>query len=142
MMGARLTWLWFRPKISYEPKIKMKNPKLAELNFQKLLHYSSIPDCGARSIFPITCTGFCKSCEENGYLDSGDLRLDQMSHGADTEDIEKSICKLPPGGLDISVAFLLESPGGYYDLGFPIKHEGVTKQPPVNCYYWTPRPRT
>jgi len=123
----------------------MKNAKLTQLNFQRLLHYSSMPDCGSRSSFPIDCSGFCVSCEKNGYLDGGDLRLDQMSHGADTEDIEKSICKLPPGGLDVSVAFLLESPGGYYQNGSPIKHkqEGITKQPPVNHYYWTPRrPRT
>lgn len=120
----------------------MKNAKLAELNFRTLLHYNNVPDRGARSSFPIACSGFCVSCEKKGFLDTRDLRLDQMSHGADTEDMEKSICELPSGGLEVSVAFLLESPGGYYDLGFPIEHKGVTKRPPVKQYYWTPSPRT
>ena len=65
-----------------------------------------------------------------------------MSHGADTEDFEKSICKLPPGGLEVSVAFLLESPGGYCGNGEKLTYEGVTKRPPVNHYYWTPQRRT
>jgi hypothetical protein len=66
-----------------------------------------------------------------------------MSHGADTEDFEKSICNLPPGGLDVSVAFLLESPGGDSSLGEKIEYkaEGITKRPPVGQYYWTtPQP--
>jgi hypothetical protein len=117
----------------------VKNHELAKLNFSKLLHYSGVPERGERSAFPIPCTGFCVSCEKKGYLDKGDLRLDQMSHGADTEDFEKSICALPSGGLEFPVAFLLESPGGYYCNGRPITYEGVTKQPPVNHYYWTPR---
>ncbi len=122
----------------------MKNKKLHELNFKFLLDYPNEFRPQNRYDNPIICDQFCVSCEKNGYLDGGDLRLDQMSHGADTEDIEKSICcNLPPGGLDISVAFLLESPGGYYDLGSPIKHkeEGITKRPPVKHYYWTPSPR-
>ncbi len=83
------------------------------------------------------------SCEKNGFLDNGDFRLNKMSHAADTEDFEKSICDLPPGGLDVSVAFLLESPGGGSSLGEPIKYvaEGITKRPPNGQYYWTtPQP--
>jgi hypothetical protein len=115
----------------------MRDTKLAELNFRTLLHYNSAPDLGAPS-FPISCTGFCVSCEKNGFLDNGDHRLDQMSHGADTEDFEKLMGRLPPVGLEIPVAFLLESPGGYYGNGEKHTYEGIIKRPPVNIYYWTP----
>jgi hypothetical protein len=113
----------------------MKDTKLAELNFRTLLHYTSVPGLGARSTFPISCTGFCVSCEKKGFLDNGDYRLYRMSHGADTDDFERSICELPTEGLDVSVAFLLESPGGDSSLGGEIKYEGVTKRPPVKQYY-------
>ena len=117
----------------------MKSSELVELNFRKLLHYGDAPDVRASKSSPTPCTGFCISCERNGFLDGWDLRLDQMSHGADTEDFEKAICKLPTGGLAISVAFLLESPGKYWGNGNSIEYEGRTKQPPVNHYYWVPR---
>ena len=116
----------------------MKNRKLAELNFRKLLHYEGEPNVRASQAAPIPCTGFCVSCEQNGILDSGDQRLDKLSHGADTNDFERAIGKLPAGGLDVPVAFLLESPGGEYDLGSPISYKGITKRPPVNHYYWVP----
>jgi hypothetical protein len=116
----------------------MKSSALAELNFRKLFHYDHEPKERGRYSAPMPCTGFCVSCEKQGLLDRGDCRLDQMSHGADTEDFERAICTLPTGGPSLSVVFLLESPGGYYGNGCPIIHEGVTKQPPVHHYYWTP----
>jgi hypothetical protein len=119
----------------------MKCGKLAELNFRRLLHYDNQPDTGTTPSGPTSCTGFCVSCEKNGFLDGENHRLDQMSHGADTDDFERAICKLTGPGVDIPVSFLLESPGGYYQNGCQIKYEGITKQPPVNHYYWTPRPR-
>jgi hypothetical protein len=138
-----LTWLSFRLKTTPWARERMKNTKLAELNFRTLLHYSRVPEFGARSSFPtIACTGFCVSCEKNGFLDGGNQRLNLMSHGADTDDFEKSICELPPGGLEVSIVFLLASPGAHHDLvGDPFNYEGVTKRPPVKHYYWTtPQP--
>ena len=120
----------------------MKNPELAELNFKKLLHYSSLPDVLASDSAPTPCTGFCVACEKNGVFDNPedqDKRLDQMSHGADTDDFEKAICPLPAGGIEFPVAFLLESPGGYYENGTSIEYERITKQPPINRYYWLPQ---
>jgi hypothetical protein len=117
----------------------MKNAELAELNFTKLLHYGGTPDVRASTSNQILCSGYCVSCEKNGFLDDGDERLDQMSHGADTDDFERAMGKLPPGGPEVSVAFLLDAPGGYYENGEPRTYEGVTKQPPVNAYYWVPR---
>jgi len=120
----------------------MKNSELAELNFKKLLHYTRMPDVRANDSAPTPCTGFCVACEKNGIFDKPedqDKRLDQMSHGADTDDFEKAICPLPAGGIEFPVAFLLESPGGYYENGTSIEYEGIKKQPPVNRYYWLPQ---
>jgi hypothetical protein len=116
----------------------MRNAALAELNFEKLLHYGRPPEERGQLTVATECTGYCVSCEKNGFLDDGEHRLDQMSHGADTDDFERAIRPLPEGGIKLPVAFLLESPGGYYGNGAPIAFEGITKQPPVNHYYWTP----
>jgi hypothetical protein len=117
----------------------MKNTALAELNFNRLLHYGGAPEGRGHLSVATKCTGFCVSCEKNGFLDSGDHRLDQMSHGADTDDFVRAISTLPDHGIEGSVAFLLESPGGYYGNGSPITFDGITKQPPVNHFYWTPQ---
>jgi hypothetical protein len=116
----------------------MKNPALAELNFNRLLHYGGTPGGRGRFSVATRCTGYCVSCEKNGYLDIGDHRLDQMSHGADTDDFERAICPLPGDGIKVPVAFLLEAPGGDYDNGSEIEFEGITKRPPIKSYYWTP----
>jgi hypothetical protein len=116
----------------------MKNSKLAELNFQKLLHYGGEPTDQA-SLPERNCPGYCVSCEEKGLLVNGDVKLDQMSHGADTDDFERVIRRLDPGGVDFPIAFLLESPGGYYVNGKQIDYKEARKQPPVFCYYWLPK---
>lgn len=117
----------------------MINTQLSELNFHKLVQYSSAPGPDSRGSGAVNCTGFCVSCEKKGLLRDSDFRLDQMSHGADTDDFVKSIgSPLPQVRVRASVVFLLESPGGYYENGTPIEHDGIVKQPPVNNYYWTP----
>lgn len=117
----------------------MNDAALAHLNFKTLLHYDATPDAGSIPTGGIKCNGFCVSCEKQDLLAGSGLRLDQMSHGADTSDFERSITKLPTGGIDHPIAFILESPGGYYGNGRKILHEGTSKQPPVNHYYWTPK---
>lgn len=114
----------------------MKNKQLETLNFKNLLQYEGIPDVRHRP----NCTGFCVSCEKQGFVEDPNFMLFQMSHGADTEDFEKAITPLPENGFDASVVFLLESPGGNYGNGTSITYEGYTKEPPVNCYYWLPSP--
>ena len=114
----------------------MKNKTLESLNFTKLIKYDDIPDVRNRP----TCTGYCVSCEQNGYLEDPKFTLFQMSHGADTEDFENAIKKLPEDGFDVPVVFLLESPGGHYANGKPVPYKGYSKEPPVNCYYWLPKP--
>jgi len=116
----------------------MKNSKLAALNFQELLRYRGEPTDQA-SLPERNCTGYCVSCEEKGLLVNGDVKLDQMSHGADTDDFERVIRRLDPGGVDFPIAFLLESPGGYYVNGKQIDYKEARKQPPVFCYYWLPK---
>ena len=110
-------------------------------NFRKLLDYGGMPLVKHRYDDPLTCSGFCTACESAGFLRDAEpgLRLDQMSHSADTSDFEDLLGILPTPTMDDPVLFLLESPGGYYKLGEPLTFQGVTKQPPVHHYYWTPR---
>ena len=63
-----------------------------------------------------------------------------MSHGADTQDFEQILGPLNSEKKAPKTMFLLESPGGDYGNGKPIEHEGITKRPPVNHYYWLPQP--
>ena len=118
----------------------MKSEKNVELNFKKLITYYEVPSSDGP--FPFRCTGFCTSCEQRGFLDEGEHRLDQMSHGADSSDFENLMGPLPEDGFKKSIVFLLESPGGYYGNGKQVTCDGVTKQPPVNAYYWVPREKS
>jgi hypothetical protein len=116
----------------------MTNPQLQELNFKRLLSYPNGPTVVNRTEVPTRCDGFCVSCERKGHLSGSAHQLDQMSHGADTSDFETLLSPLATTTNAPRVMFLLESPGGYYDLGVVMTHEGVTKRPPVKHYYWTP----
>ena len=120
----------------------MKNTALAELNFNNLLHYGCQPERRGKFSSAVQCSGFCISCEKKGFLHADNHRLDQMSHGADTDDFEQAIHPLPEDGVKVPIAFLLESPGGDYGNGSQISFEGITKRPPVNHYYWTPKDLT
>ena len=59
----------------------MKNPGLVRLNFVKLINYGGQPEVRSKYDPPLSCSGYCTACEEEG-LTGTDLHLDQMSHGA------------------------------------------------------------
>ncbi len=111
---------------------------MSELNFKELLHYGKQPVVENRYKQPIQCSGYCISCEEKNLLKNSKHVLDQMSHGADSWDFEQLIGELPIPNNNTPIIFLLESPGGYYLNGEPKNYNGISKQPPVNHYYWTP----
>lgn len=121
----------------------MKNQELRRLNFRELLSY---PD----TLVPkhkfdkgeVKCDGFCTECERANILGNTGGRLTLMSHGCDTSDFESVIGHPVPfqkPAVDLPVMFLLEDPGGDYGLGEDVQCGGVTKKPPVNEYYFTPR---
>jgi hypothetical protein len=116
----------------------MTNQRLTDLNFCTLLKYGGMPHVKNRYDKPAPCQGYCVACDKAGFVTATETALDQMSHGADTSDFEQMLGNLPLPGCVVSVVFLLESPGGYYDNGQPVPFEGVNKQPPVCGYYWMP----
>jgi hypothetical protein len=69
------------------------------------------------------------------------MRLDKMSHGCDTSDYVALLGPIPVSPRDernFPVIFLLDGPGGEYDLGKVVEFRGFRKRPPVKCYYWAP----
>lgn len=128
---------------SKRPKLDRNNMKnldpLHELNFKKLLNYPDGPKFTFESDSKVKCAGFCVSCEKNGFIADPGFPLDQMSHGADTQDFEQILGPLNSEKKAPKTMFLLESPGGDYGNGKPIEHEGITKRPPIKHYYWLPQ---
>jgi hypothetical protein len=118
----------------------MKDQQLADLNFKDLLHYGGQPPVRYRYDHLLQCTGYCIACDEK----YDDVKLDLMSHGADSSDFEQILGPMPPvvSGRSIvaqPVLFLLEQPGGDdYGIGKKIPFRGFTKEPPVQHYYWSP----
>jgi len=117
----------------------MKNKTLHHLNFQELLQY---PDSFSPRHFydePISCRGFCVHCEKSGVLERAKGALTLMSHGCDTSDFESLFEKpLPaPEPVKDPILFLLQDPGGDYELGEEQTFSGVTKKPPIRHYYFS-----
>ncbi len=113
----------------------MKDKRLAKLNFGKLLNYGGDLDVGAE--VPTACTGVCVSCSEKGYVSKiGRRQFCHIYHGADTEDFERMICRLPQGGRDVPVVFLLDSPDNTFDSGPLFAYEGFSKSTPLKHHFW------
>lgn len=117
----------------------MKNKNLHRLNFKELLHYPEEVRPANYYETPAACTGFCIECEKTGALDRAKGKLTLMSHACDTDDFEVLLGeKLSPvQPVNAPVMFLLEDPGGDYNLGENITFSGSTKKPPVNHYYFS-----
>jgi hypothetical protein len=119
----------------------MKNKELVELNFKELLNYGGMPPVKYNYTDSQSCSEFCISCEQKFLQHDSSKVLDQMSHGADTWDFEQILGDLPtlPTPYDErAVVFLLESPGGHYENGAPRTYQGITKEPPIRRFYWSP----
>jgi hypothetical protein len=121
----------------------VKDPDLADLNFREIVNYGGQPQVKNWYPSPLVWQGYCISCEESGLLEKTGGSLDRMSHGCDSADFEAVLGPMPREGAGVAepVLFLLENPGGEYHLGKPVDFRGYRKQPPVNHYYWTPKPQ-
>lgn len=118
----------------------MKDKRLVQLNFSKIVDYGGQPPSKSEYDLRQRCKGYCVSCEKAGLLDQANGRLDLMSHGCDFSDFEAALGPMPKRGstIKLPVLFLLENPGGDYGNGDVVEFDGVRKQPPVYGYYWIP----
>jgi hypothetical protein len=125
----------------------VNDPRLASLNFEKLLVYEGgPPQPQPRYDPPLKCLDFCVSCEDQRFLDGANFKLRQISHGCDTADHETVLQAALPtpatGYIKAAILFLLESPGGQEHNGEEKPHPrlGVVKIPPTKSYYYAPDP--
>ncbi len=116
--------------------------KLERLNFSGILKYESPVRRGFRGVggAPLnTCAGFCHDCEDWGFAPRNGSSGILMSHGCTTDDYIKVIGQsLPEVKCDLPIMFLLENPGGDYGNGESRETDGVTKNPPINHFYFSP----
>src|ERR1041385_3720515 len=97
----------------------MRNKALHRLNFNELLGYGGVVQRKHFYDYPANCDSFCVKCEKNGTLEKAGGKLTLMSHGCDTSDFEAAIGSVLPvsNPIDFPILFLLQDPGGDYDLG-------------------------
>ena len=123
----------------------MRDHRLVNLNFHEIVNYGGQPPVQAQQNPPITCYGYCVSCEESGVLQQEQVggQLSLMSHGCDSEDFETVLGRMPANPVVARpiaepVLFLLNDPGGDAGLDEAIRYRGFEKRPPVKTYYWVP----
>ena len=119
----------------------MRDHRLVDLNFREIVNYGGQPPVQAQQNPPITCHGYCVSCEESGVLQQVGGQLGLMSHGCDSEDFENVLGRMPANPavarpISEPVLFLLNDPGGGVQHGRVVPYRGFRKEPPVNTYYW------
>ncbi len=111
----------------------MLDQRLIDLNFKSLLH------CGGLHPSDGSVQGYCISCDEQRFLESTDVHLSQISHGADTHDFEEFVGEqVPEPYIEARVLFVFESPGGSFWNGTAVPYERFKKIPPNNTRYWLP----
>ena len=111
---------------------------LEQLNFSEILSYKRPIDYRCRGDEIHTCTGFCHDCEDKGLASKCDSPEPLMSHGCTSDDFTKIIGQpLPEVRYDFPIMFLLENPGADYGNGQAKTFDGVTKNPPVNHFYFS-----
>ena len=117
----------------------MNDNFLKQLNFQTLLQYPENLIIKNSYSNPILCNGFCIDCEKKEVIDLKSTKLTFLSHSCTTEDYVSILGEMPNNKhYEGKVMFILEQPGGDYNLGNWLFFHGVKKYPPVKHYYWTP----
>jgi hypothetical protein len=120
----------------------MRNRRLVDLNFRRLVDYGGQPKVKNRYDPPLPCKGYCVKCEKKGLLAGSGHVLDLMSHGCDSNDFRDLLGPLPvrgPALIDAPVVFLLLDPGADCGNGQEVPFGRHRKKPPVLHYCWTPQ---
>ena len=111
---------------------------LRKICFEEILTYKKPMrmQCKADALFE--CTGFCCDCEQKGLAETEGSSKVLMSHGCTSDDFAAIIGQpLPTVCCSLPIMFLLENPGADYGNGLPLTLRGVTKNPPVNHFYFS-----
>ncbi len=118
---------------------KTTQAKLEQLNFSEILKYERPINRRYRGESGTPLKGFCHDCEDHDFAPrNGSCRI-LMSHGCSSADFEALIGRpLPEAKCSLPVMFLLQNPGGDYENGQSITIDDVTKNPPVNHFYFAP----
>ena len=120
----------------------MDNNKLADLNFREIIDYGGQPPVQHWYVPPLKCKGYCIECEKKNILETTGGQLTRMSHGCDSADYEAILGPMLPKdqGITAPIIFLLENPGSGRGIFQRVDFQGYFKEPPVNHYYWAPKP--
>lgn len=113
--------------------------ELEKLNFSDVLDYARPIKKMWKSERPFNvCNGFCHDCEDRGFAPKECAKVVRMSHGCTSADFERIIgSRLPETKCSLPIMFLLENPGGDYDLGDNCPCDDITKQPPNKHFYFS-----
>ncbi len=113
--------------------------ELESLNFSDILDYGRPVKKISKSDHPFnTCKGFCHDCEDKGIAPKDKAKVVRMSHGCTSDDFARILgSQLPEAKCALPIMFLLENPGGDYDLGEDCQCDGMVKQPPNKHYYFS-----
>ena len=113
--------------------------KLEHLNFSGVLNYMRPIERRPRDGSQLyTCVGFCHDCEDRGLSPSEGSSDILMSHGCTSDDFVEIIEQpLPEIKYSEPIMFLLENPGGDYDLGDVRPCDNVAKKPPTKQFYFS-----
>ena len=111
---------------------------LAVVNFSEILNYKKPVVRCYHGDKPINqCIGFCHDCEDKRLPDKAG-KVVRMSHGCTSADFISIIgSPLPVEKCALPIMFLLENPGGDYDLGEDCMCDGIVKQPPTKQFYFS-----
>jgi len=136
LASAATAWRGKERNIGMDP---IAAKQLESLNFSDILDYARPIKKMWKCELPFnTCNGFCHDCEDKGIPPKKCAKVVRMSHGCTSSDFEQIIgSQLPETKCSLPIMFLLENPGGDYDLGNNCTCDGVTKQPPNKHFYFS-----
>ena len=113
--------------------------ELEHLNFSGVLNYKRPVIRRPRDGSSLnTCVGFCHDCEDRGWCSKDGSSDILMSHGCTSDDFAEIIGQpLPKIKYSEPIMFLLQNPGGDYDLGDVCTCDNIKKKPPTKQFYFS-----
>lgn len=115
--------------------------ELETLNFSAILTYDRPISLRFHSTgeTPLNiCKQFCRDCETKGLVPKSGSPGILMSHGCTSDEFSEIIgSPLPEVKCSLPIMFLLENPGADNGNGESQECVGVTKNPPINHFYFS-----